>query len=367
MQYDVQDTYEFTVRYAGPGGVQHDETVTLKLTPYDEASSVITAQEANRVSINPTELPSFKKFIDFETTRAGGQVLTYQIEPYSDNDANPANNGTPGDHNLFSIDDATGIISSNGGLDFTTDSDYHFNVRATSADGRTFVNHVILNLTDTFSSTANLNVEETDQVVINIGNLTQSANFAGRYPGGTYSIGSGLDGAAFSVVGGQVIANDTFRIPNKSNYSFDLLYTQGANVHTERVNIDLTRYLQSDTVLSAHEAGQVNLGKDIFSELDAFAASDGYRGTYRLERYDNNDGNPGNDGDADDFTQFAMNPDGSVYSRTALDFTTENQFHFNKVYTASDGRVFTDRVILNLTDTLSSTASMQVEDLTRLL
>ena len=45
--------------------------------------------------------------------------------------------------------------------------------------GRTFVNHVILNLTDTFSSTANLNVEETDQVVINIGDLTQSANFAG--------------------------------------------------------------------------------------------------------------------------------------------------------------------------------------------
>ena len=149
----------------------NDETVTLKLTPYDEASSVVTAQEANRVYINPIELPSFKKFIDFEANRAGGQVLTYQIEPYSDNDANPANNGTPGDHLLFSIDDATEIISSNGGLDFTTDSDYHFNVRATSADGRTFVNQ-ILNLTDTFSSTANLNVEETDQVVINIGNLT---------------------------------------------------------------------------------------------------------------------------------------------------------------------------------------------------
>ena len=362
LKFDVQNSYEFVVRYTGPGGIQHDETVTLKLTPHDEASSVITAQESNKVTINPTELPSFKKFMDFEASRPGGQVLTYQIEAYTDNDANPGNNGTPGDHQLFSINNATGVITSNGGLDFTNDPDYHFNLRATAADGRSFVDHVILNLTDTFSSTANLTVEETDQIIINIGNLTQSASFAGRYPGGTYSIGAGLDGAAFSVVGGQVIANDTFRIPNKSNYSFDLLYTQGTNVHTERVNIDLTRYLQSDTVLSAHEAGQVNLGKDIFGELDAFAASDGYRGTYLLERYDNNDGNPGNDGDADDFSQFAMNADGSVYSKTALDFTTENQFHFNKVYTASDGRVFTDRVILNLTDTLSSTASMQVEE-----
>ena len=65
LQYDVQDSYEFVVRYTGPGGIQHDEKVTLKLTPHDEASSVITAQESNRVIINPTELPSFKEFMDF--------------------------------------------------------------------------------------------------------------------------------------------------------------------------------------------------------------------------------------------------------------------------------------------------------------
>ncbi|MCH1515876.1 MAG: hypothetical protein L7U52_04110, partial [Alphaproteobacteria bacterium] len=49
LQYDVQNSYEFVVRYQGPGGVQHDETVTLRLTPHDEASTVITAQESGRV------------------------------------------------------------------------------------------------------------------------------------------------------------------------------------------------------------------------------------------------------------------------------------------------------------------------------
>ena len=29
LRYDTQQDYEFTVRYSGPGGVQHDETVVL--------------------------------------------------------------------------------------------------------------------------------------------------------------------------------------------------------------------------------------------------------------------------------------------------------------------------------------------------
>jgi flagellin-like hook-associated protein FlgL len=362
LRYDTQQNYEFTVRYSGPGGVQHDETVTLRLTPHDEASSVLTAQEGQQVVIDASDLPSFESFIDFETARGGGQVLTYSLSSYSDTDLNPANDGDPNDFRLFQIDSLTGQITSNGALDFTNKEEYHFNVLATAADGRTFVNHVILNLTDTINSTANFSIEETDQIVLNITDLTSSSDFALRNPGGTYSIGPGLNGSAFSIVGGQIIANNTFRIPNQSNYSFDLIYTSGANQHTERVNIGLTRYLQSDTVLEADESNSVLLSRSTFTELDAFAASDGHAGSYRLERYDNNDGNPANDGDADDFNQFALNSDGSVYSKTALDFFVEETFHFNLVYTATDGRQFTDHVILNLNDTLLSTASMSVEE-----
>ena len=135
----------------------------------------------------------------------------------------------------------------------------------TAADGRTFVNHVILNLTDTINSTANFSIEETDQIVLNITDLTSSSDFASRNPGGTYSIGPGLNGSAFSIVGGQIIANNTFRIPNQPNYSFDLIYTSGANQHTERVNIGLTRYLQSDTVLEADESRSVLLSRSAFT------------------------------------------------------------------------------------------------------
>jgi flagellin-like hook-associated protein FlgL len=361
LRYDVQDTYQFTVRYAGPNGTQHDETVTLRLTPFDEAYSEVTVQESGQVIIDPNQLTGFQKFMDFEANRAGGQVLTYTLEAYTDHDLNPANNGNPNDYLQFRIDQISGQITSNSALDFSDDQDYHFNIRALAADGRTYLNHVVVNLTDTFDSTATFEVEETDQIVLNLSDLTSSADFESRYGGGAYTIGPGLDGGQFSIVGGQIIANDNFRLPNKPSYTFDVVYTSGADVHTERVTIDLTRYLQSDTVLTAHEAGRVNISRSAFTELDAFAAADGYAGGYTLHRYDNNDGNPANDGDADDYLQIQANGDGSFYIDGA-DFTTENQFHFNLQYNASDGRVFTDRVILNLTDTLSSTASMHVEE-----
>lgn len=362
LRYDSQQNYEFTIRYAGPGGVQHDETVILRLTPHDEASSVVTAQESQQVVIDSADLPSFQKFIDFEASRGGGQVLTYSLSSYSDTDSNPANDGDPNDFTRFQIDAITGQVTSNVELDFTSQEEYHFNINATAADGRTFVNHVILNLTDTVNSTASFSVEETDNIVLNISDLTSSSDFQARNPGGSYSIGSGLDGSAFSVVGGQIIANSNFRIPNQSSYSFDLVYTSGADQHTERVTIDLTRFMQSDTQLTADESKRVNIARGAFAELDAFAASDSYGGAYRLERYDNADGNPANDGDADDYTQFALNADGSVYALSELDFTVEETFHFNLVYRASDGQEFTDRVILNLNDTLRSAAVLSVEE-----
>ena len=367
LRYNTQDSYQFTVRYEGPNGTQHDETVTLRLTPHDEAYSEVVVQESGQIIIDPNELTGFQKFMDFEANRAGGQVLTYTLESYTDHDGNPANNGDPNDHLQFRVDPISGQISSLNALDFSNEQDYHFNLKAIASDGRTYLNHVIVNLTDTVNSTANFEVEEADQIILNLSDLIASADFESRYGGGSYTIGAGLDGGYFSIVGGQIIANNTFRIPAKPSYTFDVVYTSGGgDIHTERVTINLTRYLQSDTILSAQEAGRINLGRAIFTELNSFAAADGYRGGYRLERYDNNDGNPANDGDADDYLQIQANGDGSFYLENA-EFTTENQFHFNLIYTASDGRVFTDRVILNLEDTLSSTAFMQVEEANQMI
>ncbi|MCH1515778.1 MAG: hypothetical protein L7U52_03610, partial [Alphaproteobacteria bacterium] len=364
LRFDTQQDYEITIRYSGPGGVQHDETVTLRLTPHDEASSVVTAQEGQIVAIDASDLPSFQKFIDFEASRAGGQALTYTLSSYSDTDANPANDGNPNDFQLFQIDPITGQITSRGELDFTNEQDYHFNLTATSVDGRTFTNHVIINLTDTFNSTATLEVEETNQIRINLSELTASSDFASRYGGGVFSIpASGIDNNLFSVVGNEVIASQNFRIPNKNSYQFDLVYSDGVSQHTERVTVNLTRFLQSDTLVSAKESERVGISIDDLTHITTFASDDNYAGSFRLEIYDNNDGNPANDGDADDFSQFFIaNGTREIYSQTALDYTLEDIYHFNVVYTASDGTEFKDRVILNLEDTLLSSASLEAEE-----
>ena len=364
LRYNDKNTYKFDIEYTGPNGVSHVENVTLRLTPHDEAYSQLTVQESNEVLIDPAALTSFQNFIDFENQRNAGQVLEFTLSAYSDNDGNPLNNGQLSDFTRFSIDPITGLIRSNGPLDFSLDSDYHFDITARAADGREFVNHVILNLEDTFSSTANFEVEETNRIKINLADLTASADFAQRYAGGTFSIpNSGLDNDIFSIVGNEIIANENFRIPNKGTYQFQLNYTDGVVQHTETVSINLTRFLQADSTLTALEAEQVGLSIDDLTHISNFASDDNYAGTFRLERYDNNDGNPANDGDADDVNEFYIaNGTREIFSYNPLDFTAEDTFHFNVVYTASNGTEFKDRVILSLQDTLGSTAYLRVEE-----
>jgi len=362
--YDTQSRYQFEIQYTGPNGTVHTETVNLNLTPHDEAFSVLNAQEASSVRIEPAQLTSFQEFIDFENSRNFGSVVTYSLRTYSDNDGNPANNGDADDFQQFSIDQNTGVITSNGPLDYTDETQFHFDVTARAADGRTFVNHVILNLEDTLDSTATLSVEETDQIRINLSELTASSDFSTRYAGGTFSIAStGLDNNLFSVVGGEIVANDNFRIPTKSSYQFDLVYTSGSTQHTERVTVNLTEFLQSDTSITAPESNRVDISLDDLTHLTNFAVADGYGGSFRLERYDNADGNSANDGDADDVNEFTVDQATRMISSfNALDYSVEDTFHFNVVYRASDGREFTDRVVLSIEDTLASSAVLEVEE-----
>lgn len=364
LRYNDQASYKFKVLYTSPGGVTHTETVNLNLTPQDEAFTTVTAIESGQVSFNQDQFATFNDFVNFEATRNMGHLISYRLESYSDNDGNPANDGNPNDFLKFSIDPSTGNISSIGGLDFSVQETYQFNAIATAADGRTFTNHVILNLTDTLDSSAVFQVEETDRVVINISDLSSSSDFASRHPGGTFSVpASGKDNALFSIVGNQIIANNNFRLPVQNSYNLDLIYTVGGIQHTEQIQLDLSRFLQSDSNVTALESNRINISIADLTHVNDFAFDDGYNGSWRLERYDNSDGNPANDGDADDYLQFAIDPDTlTVFSRTPLDYTIEDEFHFNLVYQASDGTEFTDRVILNLQDTLFSSAHMEVEE-----
>lgn len=364
LSFDSQENYKFEIQYTGPGGVEHIEEVNIKLTPHDEAFSIVTANESNNVQIETTALENLQNFIDFETNRGANQGLTYALSSYTDRDMNPANDGDPNDFLQFSVDQNSGIISSNGPLDFSTQSEFKFNLTATAADGRTYVDHITLNLEDTFDSQATLSVEETDTIKIQLSELTASSDFQTRYSGGNFSIpATGLDNNLFNIVGNEIIANQNFRIPNKNSYQFDLLYSDGVAQHTERVTVNLTRFLQSDSSVTANESERVRISIDDLTHITTFASDDNYAGSFRLERYDNADGNPANDGDPDDFSQFYIaNGTREIYSQTPLDFTIEDVFHFNIVYTASDGTEFTDRVILTLEDTLFSSATLEVEE-----
>ena len=348
LRRSTQASYEIDIRYMGPGGRNHTETVTLNLTPHDEASSTLSVKEASTVEILRSNLTSLDDFVSVHGT--GG---TYSLA---------TNSADPGDYLQFSVD-TNGRITSSSPLDFSVETQFDFDVIYTAASGAVFTNHVTLNLLDTLASTAVLNAEEADQITISAATLASTADFVSRDTGtgGSYYIAAtGPDYALFSVDGfGNVTGTSAFRRSTKTQYEFDLVYrSSGGDEHVESVTIDLTRFLQADASLSVHEADQVILERSSLTHLDDFASDDSYGGTYRLET---------NSSDPTDYTQFQIDSNGRITSVSGLDFSVENNFDFNVVYRATDGTEFTSRVDLSLTDTFTSTATASAEEADQIL
>lgn len=364
LDFDIQQTYRFKVNYSGPGGVSHTEVVNLNLTPHDEAFTNLIATESSRIKIDQNEISTFASFFDFEAARNQDGDITYQLSSYTDNDGDPNNNGDPQDFQRFSVDPNTGLITSNGALYFTDQQSYQFDAIAIASDGRRFVNHVTLELEDSGFSQAALSVEETDKIRIDITELDGSNGFANRHPGGVFSIvDNGADSQYFEIDGNEIVGNFDFRIPTKENYVIDLLYSIGGSQHSEQISINLTEFLQSNTNLIAEESRQVSFSIDDLTHISQFASDDNYSGSFRIESYDNEDGDLTNDGDPDDAGQFYFDAvSRRIFSQTPLDFAIEDEYHFNLVYRNSSGVEFTDRIILNLEDTLESTAVFSVEE-----
>ena len=340
-----QSIYNFTLQYTASNGDIHNETISLELTEALQGTSSLSAIEAGNVQILLDRLTNLSGFASRDGSRG-----SFSIEAVG------------ADYNKFTIA-PNGNIASVGALDFDTQQNYNFTVSYLASDGRRFRDAITLSLIDTLNSTANLSAEEAAQVIITAPTLNATSTYVAKDPGiGSYSL-SGADGGFFNIIGGEVRSNQALSYNTKQLFNFNVEYTDSlGSMHSEAITLNLTPSYQSDTILEADESGSIQIARNIFSQLDSFAATDGYAGNYRLERYDNDDGNPANDGDTDDFNQFSLNPDGSVFSNTALDFSVEDTFHFNLVYRASNGQEFTDRVILTLNDTLFSSASMQVEE-----
>jgi flagellin-like hook-associated protein FlgL len=194
-------------------------------------------------------------------------------------------------------------------------------------------------------SAASFSVEESNQIVLNISDITSSNTYATLNPGGTFSTVSANN--LFQVVGNQVVANKVFRKEDQTQYTFDLIYTHGGTQHVENVTVDLTRFLQSQGTFTADESNMVILSSGEFEHLFSFT-NDNPGGIYSLT--------------GADASQFVLNDSGDVVSRNALDYDTQQTYNFNVSYTMPDGRVFNSQIQLGLEDTLSSIATLQCEE-----
>ena len=222
------------------------------------------------------------------------------MQRYDNSDGNPANDGDADDYLQFAIDPDTLTVFSRTPLDYTIEDEFHFNLVYQASDGTEFTDRVILNLQDTLFSSAHMEVEEADQMVINIADLTASSTYSTLNPGGIFSIGAGND--LFRIQGNQIIADKEFRKEEQSTYNFELLYTHGGITHTESVRVDLTRFMQSSGTFTADEANKVILNGSSFTHLDDFVSAN-TGGYYQLS---------GPDGGL-----FKVNTSGDVYYQSA--------------------------------------------------
>ena len=334
MHRSLQDNYNFQISYTTTTGITHVENVNLRLTEALQSTATVSAHEANQVTINNGVLSTIADFARRDNFRG-----SYSLS----------------DNTNFSISQ-NGTITSRNVMEFDDQKTYSFNVFYRAQDGRVFTEAVTLNLEDTLSSSASLEAEEADKILINAGQLQSSTRFAAKYTAqgisGVYNIvESGSDWRHFTInpTTGAIESKTNSRLMHRSlqdNYNFQISYTTTTGItHVENVNLRLTEALQSTATVSAHEANQVTINNGVLSTIADFARRDNFRGSYSLS----------------DNTNFSISQNGTITSRNVMEFDDQKTYSFNVFYRAQDGRVFTEAVTLNLEDTLSSSASLEAE------
>ena len=326
--YNPGEEYNFDIIYTSGQNTQ-TESVQLLITEALQATSTLTANEANSITLEAEQMSKINAFA--RRDRFNGVF---------------AISATGVDYNLFSVDQ-NGTITSNGPLDFTTKPTYSFDLNYTSSDNTVFTETVNLNLLDTLTSNAEITSEETLSLNIPASTFSSTATYAGLNTGGTYSI-TGTDANYFSVDGnGAVTSTQSLLQINKSSFDFNLVYSaSGGRQHTEYVNVAITEALQGTSDMIADESGQVKIFIDSLVNLSGFASRDGSQGSYAISQI------------GPDYSKFYINSDGNIMSVGALDFSSQATYSFDLIYTASDGRRYTETVNLSLNDTLNSTANL---------
>ena len=128
-----------------------------------------------------------------------------------------------------------------------------------------------------------------------------------------------------------------------------MTYTRSdGGYHKESVTVDLTPALFATTTAYAQESDAVSIALSDMSELASYVSSNG-GGTFSIAST------------GSDYANFSIDPSTGAVTSTALDFDTQSIYNFDVLYSVG-GNIYTNSIVLNLQDTLTSSTSVTAEE-----
>ena len=235
--------------------------------------------------------------------------------------------------------------------------EYEFDIVYTADDGREFRETVTLELTDTFSARSTFTSEQSDEIVIAANTLTATAEFAQNHRlagnAGLFSIDRTSPHGNFFEVDqtGRITANRQLLSAINPTVQFDVLFQAwNGKVHRETVTLNITESLQASSTVDVYEAtDNITIGVSQLDSIEAFARRDLNRGIYRIAG-------------GSDFRDFTVDQNtGLIASKGGVEFDNKRDYQVAIDYLASDGRIFTETVNINVKDTFFGTSTLEAE------
>ena len=324
LDYDLQKTYSFDLKYLASDGRTFTETIALTLTDTLTSTATITTEETESLTIPIAQLTSSQTY---KTEKPGG---TFSLS------------GT--DSSYFDVNSSTGEITTKVGQSLVQADKSTYSVTLDYLDtfGATHSEAITINLTEALQGTSTFNADESDLITIYLDDLTKIRGFASRDgTNGTFAIG-GVDGASFTINSdGNIESNGALDYSTQDTYVFTLSYTEsaasGSDTFVDTITLTLNDTLSSTATITAEETAQLSIAANQFSSTATYASRNPGTpaGTYSIT--------------GADAAKFSIDSSGNVIG-TDLRYTTQSSYNFNILYTAN-GITHTEAVTLSLTPT----------------
>jgi len=340
--YNLEPRYDFDVIFTRTSdGAQFRETITLNVRNPLARTTRVEAEETDQLTIALNQLPWSSD--EYGTDSSGSFSLS------------------GADAGLFTIDPATGEITSSGNMRLTgsrvynlTDS-YNFNVDYL-VGGSTKSEQVTLTITEALQAQTDVSVPEAATINLDADVLERLDAFASRdrYRG-VYSIDNSVgDHGLFSIdLTGNITNSAALDFNDRADhlYQFDVLYTASDNtIFRETVNLLLTDTFESTASFTVEEADQISLS------INQITSSKDFRDRYAGGRFSLSGTDAG---------YFTVDADtGDILSDPSAQIirATKDPFRFSLVYRATNGDVHTEDITLSLTESLHSDALTTVQE-----